>query len=353
MPGEVEFDMGAALDDMSTGLGFEPPTEGDDGDKGEVLDGLVTEGQEKGAEENPTGVTGDNPAGDPAKPEAAQAKPDATSPATPAPGPDDPPRTWRKEAQAEWATLSPTIKAEIRKREEDAFQGIEGYKEAANFGNSVRDVLRPYMPILQQHNIDPRQQIQGLMNSHYTLAFGAPEAKVALIQQILKDYKIDPATLGLGGEPAYVDPAVQSLQEKIQALESASTQERAARAAAERAELQRTVDNFLSAKDKYPYAEELINDMIPLLNSRVCNTLEEAYDKALWGNPAVRAKEQARVQAEADAKRQAEESARREKLAKASRVNVRSSPRSGSAAAPLGSMDDTLNETLRTIQARG
>lgn len=347
MPGEVEFDMASALADMSSGLGLEPVDE--------------TPAEGSGDEGNPEGVSENTPlenlasTGTPDAPEpegTTETKPEATPPA--APGPDDPPNTWRPEAKAEWAALSPTVKAEIRKREEDAFRGIEGYKESANFGNSIKEVLRPYESVLRQHNIDPRTQIQGLMNSHYTLAFGNPEAKAALIQTIFRDYKIDPKTVfpEAGGEPAYVDPEVARLREEVQALKSGQMREQERQLAEARQANQRTVDAFFANTAKFPYANDLVSDMATLINKGVCSTLEEAYDKALWGNPAVRAKETARIAAEAEAKRAADAAAKADKQRRAVAANVRSSPRSGSAAAPLGSLDDTLNETLRDIQSR-
>lgn len=350
MPGEI--DMTSALADMSTGLGFE--LEGG-GPEGEELD-LEDEGQQDSEQQELQASEEGQEEEDPAKkPEGETTPAGAAKPPIPAPGPNDPPKTWRAEAAAEWAKLPETVKAEIRKREEDAFRGIEGYKEAATYGNSIREVMRPYEAVLAQHNIDPKQQIAGLMNSHYTLAFGAPEAKAELIRTIFRDYKIDPRSV-FGGqdsdEPAYIDPAVKALQDELTALKSERARETQTRQQQERAENQRQVEAFFADKEKYPYAEELGNDMALLIERGVCKTLQEAYEKALWGNPSARAKETARVAAAEAEKRKQAENERLAKLKAVTAAKVKTTSRTGSAAAPLGSLEDTLNATYRELASR-
>lgn len=350
MPGELEFDMGAAVSDIGSSMGW------NDTDGGDTIDTDPGTGEKLVSEtDDSRGLPGDNPRGevqDDLTPDPTIEDPAATAAKPPAaPGPNDAPNTWRPEAKAEWATLSPTIQAEIRKREEDAFRGIEGYKEAANFGNNFKAVLDPFMPILQQHNIDPVAQVQGLMHAHYTLAMGSPEAKVQLFQKLAQDYGVD---LGqLGGEPTYVDPEVARLQREVQELKSTQTAEQNRRQQAVVAENRAKVDAFFSDEVKYPHAKTVANDMAALIKSGVCKDLPEAYEKALWANPVTRAAEQARITAELQAKSQKEAEERMAKVKRATAANVKTSAKSGSAAAPVGSLDDTIAETLKQIQSRG
>lgn len=306
-------------------------------------------------------LAGGDPAldgGDPPAPTGATAAPAAPAPvgtpATPAPGdtpaaPASAPRTWRAEAAAEFTNLPEVVRNEILKREEDIFQGIEQYKTDAAFGNSIKTVLDPYMPVLQQYGIRPEAQVADMMQAHYTLAFGSAEQKAALIQQVAKDYGIDLGNLGAAAP--YTDPQVESLQKQIKDLESKLTGMSTAQTEAKRAEITAHVQKF-AADPKNIYFEELGNDIAHLLRTGAEKTVEAAYEKAMWMNPAVRAKELSRQQtekAEAERKAAAEKA---EAARKAAAANVRTRAKSGSAATPLGSMDDTLTETLAQLRAK-
>jgi hypothetical protein len=102
------------------------------------------------------------------------------------------------------------------------------------------------------------------------------------------------------------------------------------------------------------YFNELTDDMEQLIRSGQAATLPEAYEKAIWLNPAVRAKEVARLTAEQSSKVTAQTTAKVSEARRASAVNVRSQghPTSGPAT-PLGTIDDTLEATMKLIKDRG
>lgn len=356
MDDEIQLDMGAAVDSIGSGLGFESDNGGSNDDLSGDLGGAGTGGtaypalaySASGAD---AGVDGNKPAAGSAGAGAAAGTP-AAGVTDPAAAALEPPKTWRKEAAATWAALPPEAKAEILKREEDIFKGIEAYKADAGFGKSLKGVMAPYMPILQQYNIDPVAQVQQLMNAHHTLALGSPQQKVALFQQLARDYQIDLGQLAPQGEAPYIDPAVKDLQTELQAVKSQLSSAEQARLTEVRQGLEKQIDAF--AQDPAnAHFNDVANDMAVLLEKGVCKTLPEAYERAVWMNPAVRAKEVARQQAEASKKAADEAAAKAAAARKSTAANVRTSAKSGSAAAPLGSMDDTLAEALAAIKARG
>lgn len=343
MPGELDdlpempsIDMGAAVAEIGEGLGFEvddtPPAD----PKPTLGDGETVNEEVAAPASEPTADAATTPPADP----AAATDPLAT-----------PPRTWRPEAAADWAKLTPTARAEILKREEDMFKGLEGYKADAAFAKDVKGALAQYLPLLQQHNINPVAQIRGLMDAHYTLAFGAPEQKADLFAKLAQDYGINLAELAVH-QPPYRDPEVERLTKEVQGLKSTLTAEQERQAAEHRSKVQREVDAF-AADPKNVHFAAVANDIAQMLQSGVASTLQEAYDKAVWANPVTRQAEIARQQAEATKKAQAEAAAKAEAARKATAANVRTSAKSGSAATPLGSIDDTLNETYRSIMSRG
>jgi Tfp pilus assembly protein PilW len=82
-------------------------------------------------------------------------------------------------------------------------------------------------------------------------------------------------------------------------------------------------------------------------------TLKDAYDKACRLNPVVNAKLVEAATAAAIDKAKKDEEARVAEAKKATQGNVKTGGHQGSGTAATGSMDDTMAETLKAIQARG
>lgn len=281
----------------------------------------------------------------------------AETPAAPAPTtPDDPlgkpPKTWKAEAAAGWETLSPAHRAEIHRREEDFYKGIEGFKERAARGDAFERTIAPFMPALRHYGIDPHQQIAGLMNAHMTLALGHPDQKLALFQKLAADYRVPLDKLS-SSEGPFTDPQVQALQDRIRQLESTQ----ATNAQSAMAAQQKAISDEIEAFAKDPanqYFEQVQEDMAVLIKgSGGKMTLKDAYDRAVWANPSTRALEESRRVTEAVKKRDAEAKEAAERAAKANAANVKTLPKKVSPTAATGSIDDTLRETFQSIQSRG
>ena len=325
-------ELAEAVSAIGAGLGFEDDEEdvGDDlglgepDSKAEVEDAVVKE-------------------------PAAAAEPEATSAPTTA-AVDAAPATWRKEASATWASLPSEAKAEILKREADIFKGLETYKADATFARGIKHVLAPYEQIMQQSGVNPVQHISGLLQAHHILATGTPQSKLAFFQQLARDYRIDLAPPADPADAPYVDPTVLALRQDLEAVQSRLARSDQARQASIVDENRRQVDSF-AADTKNPYFNEVADDMVLLLNKGLATTLQQAYDEAVWRNPVVRAKEIARTTAAASppATPVVTQVA---KAKAATAANVKTSAKSGSATTPLGSLDDTLKETLAKINAR-
>lgn len=258
------------------------------------------------------------------------------------------PKTWRKEAAAEWDKLPPTVQAEIAKREEDMYRGLETYKLDASIGNNFKACITPHLEHLQKAGVDPYAEINGLLEYGKTMRFGTVEEKMSLIGAICSEYGIDLLDLA-EHTPAssYVDPAVKALQAEVNQLKSARQQEESQFQTQARNEAQAKVDAF-KADPKNEHFDLLEPEMIALMKAGIATTLEDAYSKALKLNPITAAKEQARQTAEANRKSQEKVAAAQ----KAKAAQLETNARPGSATTPLGSMDDTLLATLNEIKSR-
>jgi len=344
MPGDLEFDMDGALGDISEGLGF--GSDDNDDVNLEVTHDDTTPADPAG--NTGTGTSTSQTSGTPAAP----AQPAGAAPADPTsavPTALTPPVTWRQEAKAVWANLPIEAQKEVLKREQDIMQGIEGYKENAAFGRSLKTVMEPYIPMLSAAGLDPVKQVGSLLQAHVALATGTPEQKAQFFRAIAADYKVDLGQLAY--EAPYVDPTVQALQTQLNAVQSKLSSDEQAKLADKRAAYEREITQFAS-DPKNSHFETVAPQMARLIQSGVAATLQEAYEQAVWANPVTRAAEVQRQQAETAAAAKAEAEARAAAARKATAANVKARPRSGTAAGPSGTMDDTLKETLAAIQSR-
>jgi hypothetical protein len=259
------------------------------------------------------------------------------------------PKTWRAEAAASWTSLPEAARAEILKREDDIFRGIEGYKADAAFGKSFKTALDPFLPTLSQHGIDPAAQVSRLMQAHHTLALGTAEQKSALFQRLASDYGVD---LGqLSSEAPFVDPAVASLRAELASVKSTLSMAEQARESAATKEMEKTVSSFAADPANLHFAE-VANDMAILLKSGVCGDLKSAYERAIWANPATRAKEIIRQQTESQKALDAERAAKLAEAKRSSAANVRTRAKQGGDTTPKGSMDETLEAAYAAITSR-
>jgi hypothetical protein len=336
-----ELDIAAVSAEIGADLGFGPEVESsEEKDLPEVKD---------------TAPVSEAPAGEavPEATEVAEAPEIAPEkPKAPAPG------TWRQEAAARWKDLDPVVQAEVMKREEDVRNGISSYKQAADAWKATHQAIAPYLPTLQQYNIDPIQQIQGLMDMNHRLATGTAQEKVQTITNLAKRFGVDLAALDPASQP-WVDPQVEALQQTVQSLHSKLSQLEQLPIAQQKQVIASEVEQFTKDPANI-HLETVFPEMEMLLRADNKITLKEAYDKAVWANPVSRAAEMKRLeterQAEAAKSAEAARAAAAAKTAlarKATGGNVKSTAYSGQGNhSPLGSIDDTLAKTLAAIQSR-
>ena len=349
------FDMAGAMDKISEGL-FNSSETVKDGDK---APGDGGEPSAKPATPDNSSVPAEG-ADKPAAP-AADAKPaDGTEPAT-APVKAEAPKTWRPEAAADWGKLPPRVQEEVLKREADIFKGIEALKPDAAIGKAFGTALSPYINHLTATGQDAVALTKELVGAHITLSSGTAQQKTEVIQRIFKNYGISMPSAAPAGDPdteAYVDPAIRDLQKQLEAVQSKMSETTAAQQRefeAQQAQIRRNIEAEVAAFAADPkniHYSKVENEIAALISAGAAKDLREAYDKAIWLNPEVRAAEQTRIateQAEVARKAALEKA---EAARKASAANVRSSAKVASGTAPLSNLDDTLRETFREIQSR-
>lgn len=312
------------------------------------IEAKTPEGAEGETPATPTAVE-EKPSPQPEGEQQAEAKPEGNSEEVQATGA---PSTWSKEALADWATIPPRAQQEILKREQDMFRGLEQYKSAAEVGQKYETVVEPYRAVLNEEAVDPVQLFQSFAANHYLLSRGTPEQKLQIATNLIQSYNIDVAGLveNLGVmEP--ISPEVRQLQTELHKTRAQLERLDSDRQQTNRAQMEQQIEVFAS-DPAHPYFNELIDDIAKFLEAGAAS-LQAAYDSAVYANPVTRQKEVDRLTAlKLNAEEQAKKT-RADKIAASTAADVTTMQRQRNGTVPVGSMDDTLAETLASISARG
>jgi hypothetical protein len=261
------------------------------------------------------------------------------------------PKSWKKEAQAEWAKVPESLRAEIHRREEDMHKGIGHYKQFADIGQTLHKAILPYAETITKSGQLAPALIGDLLNMQKVMTTGQPQERVAMALQILQNTGLTVEQLAQAAQQAptqpQADPNVTALLQKVQQLESRWTEQDRQRAEAEQADSAAEIERFRT-DGKHEFFNEVALDMGALIEKGRAANLQEAYDKATWAHPDVRAKLQAR-QADELKRKQAEEAAAARKAAGANVVRRGTTP----APAKPGTIEDTIRQNLRRLNGGG
>lgn len=279
-----------------------------------------------------------------------------------------PPSSYTNEGKSEFLKASPALQKEVLKREADFHKylhnQVEPMKQAATFGQDIYKAIQPFENTIRSWNTTPAQAIQALFHADQKLTQGSPQEKLRAFTELAKGYGID-LSQGLP-EQAPIDPNVEYLQrqnqqamqaaqaahQKIQRMEAEFTQRQQA---SEQEQLNSVIEQ---AKQGKPHFDELRQEIGMILQSAINKgqlvTIDQAYEAAMWQSPMHRAELLAKQQAEAEAaaaQKRAEDAEKAKAAKHASSVNV---ARRGTlpAQAPVGSVEDSMRETLAAIKSR-
>lgn len=283
------------------------------------------------------------------KPDAAKARDDggrfqkSEAPVEQAEPAVPPPNTWKKEAASEWGKLPPLIQQEVARREADFHKGIEQYREAAQFAQSIGQAIQPHLETMQKLGVSPQQAITELLNADAKLRYSAPEQKVQYLAQLAQAYGIDIGQLS-EHKAAPVDATVQALQTQVQQLQSYLQQQQMMGQRQQEEALHSDIARFAS-DPSHSHFEAVREHMAALLQAGLASSLEDAYAQAVYANPNTRA-----LVAQQQIQREREEAAKAAKAAReAASVNVRSR---ASVVPVEPAAGQTMDETIRTTLAR-
>lgn len=273
----------------------------------------------------------------------------------PLPSSQDPnvaPNTWRKEAQALWPSLPLAVREEFRKREADFSRGLQQFRHQAQAFENFRQVAAPFDREFRQANIDPIRHAGELFAVHHRLLTGSPMEKVEVLQTLARQFGVDPSMVDPGNTP-YESPEAKFLREQNRVLQNQIRQSQAIQIRQVQSSLERELDQF-EADPANVYFAKVGGQMAQLIASGQANSLKDAYEKACWTNPEVRAV--LLQQQQASQGQQSQQQARARAAQAATRMNGSAQVLPNAApqlqAGPK-SIGQTMESTLDEILARG
>lgn len=251
---------------------------------------------------------------------------------------------FRKDEAAAFAAAPEILKQAIMRRSQEMHQGVEQYRQAAQFAQTMEKVITPYAATLNSLNISPDKAVAELMAADHKLRYGQPAEKTAYFRQLAQNYGIDMnAVMQAPEQQAPVDPTVSALQQQVHQLTSHFQNQQLTAQQQVNDQLNSQIEAF-KADPSHSHFDDVKGHMAALLQAGQAQNLADAYEQAVFANPTTRA---LMLQQQEAAKR--EEAAQRAQVArKAASVNVRNRP-TGPATKPIGSMDDTIRDEYRRL----
>jgi hypothetical protein len=267
-------------------------------------------------------------------------------PATPVVEKSDAPVALSGAIKAKWNELPEDVRAEWSKRENDIHQMMTRHDGELRLGREMKEVVSPYMAIIQSEGGTPAGAVKDLLNTAYVLRTGSPQQKAHLLRQVAEQYGVD-----LGQQPQeQIHPVIAQMQQELQMLRQQANPEVIEKRLQEKMEyanIQSEVSAF-AANPANKHFEQVKPMMAPLLASGQAKDMQEAYDMACYANPAIRSTLLAEQNSALEAKRKAELKAKKQASASVTGSPDLTSP---STKAPTKSLEDDLRDQMR--EARG
>ena len=261
------------------------------------------------------------------------------------------PKSWAKDTHELWGKLDPKAQDYIEKREKDFLDGLDQYKQGASYAKQLQDTIAPFDPIIRGQGLEPVTAIKALLSAQQRLTTGTLQERQAAYKELGQRLGFPQETAQGNGQviDTPLDPRVQVLQQQFEQLNQALTAQQQTALHAAREKASQEVAAFAS-DPTHSLFDECADEIVKFIQAG--ESLQEAYDKAVWANPVTREKQrQSWFQTETE---KAKERARLDALPKkqAKGVNVHSRDTVRPPTDPLGSMDDTLRSTLKSIKER-
>jgi hypothetical protein len=273
-----------------------------------------------------------------------------TKPAAP-----DAPQAIPPAIRAKWGNLDPDVQQAILKREDEVHKMFTRHDGELNMGRKMKEVISPYMPLIHSEGGTPEGAVQNLLNTAYVLKTGSQEQKLGVIQHIARAYGIDLSGVNQQQAVPTAESEIVRLRQQLQQVQQQANPQTIMTQLREQIESDRVnqeVEAF-AADPANLHFQTVKAEMAALLGNGLAKDLREAYDRAVWSNPATRSTRSTLTTAQSadtEAKRRAALGVKRQ--AAVSVTGSAGSPAGSTGAKPNQSIEAQLRELISVQEGR-
>lgn len=231
----------------------------------------------------------------------------------------EPPAAWKAEDKEKFKALPRDVQETIKAREEEVHKGFTKLDEERNLGKQIKEVVTPYMAIIQAEGGTPVTAVRDLLNTAYMLRTAPAVQKVEIVRQICQTYGVDMGSVQAPAQ-AFQDPTIAQLQQELAQVKQFANPDFLQKQLQEKMEADRIlaeVEAFAS-NPAHVYYQQVKPVMAGLLSSGAAKDMKEAYDMACHADTQIRSTIEAQKAQEIEAQKKAELAAKRKAAASVS-----------------------------------
>lgn len=263
-----------------------------------------------------------------------------------------PPAGWTAAEKAEWSKLSPAVQAAVSRREAEIVRGGQQWSEDKR---RYEAVLSPVAEAARRNGMNTEQGLQSLIRAQEFLE----RDPTAAIKWLAQSHGVNLATLA--GQPDEVSSAQspdieaivrQAVQRSVAPIVAPIQQRWQQEEQRQQEMTTQMVVSFAGSEghEHFGSVEQDIMDLIPPLKERnptwtPQQVLQEAYDRAVFANPATRQTILTARETAAEEKRRTE-AAQRATKARGAAVSVTGSPQGSAGQEPAASLRDEIMRAM-------
>lgn len=252
---------------------------------------------------------------------------------------EEAPQSLPASVKAKWASLDPEVRTYWSQREADIHKKFTSDDGELQMGRKIKEVITPYMALIQSEGGTPETAVRDLLNTAYQLRSAPAAQKAQMVQKIIHQYGVD---MSLIQQSETSDPNILALQQKIAHLEQMANPETLYKSFEERSENNKIYSEVkaFASDPANKYYEQVKPLMASIMGSGTVQNMKEAYDAACKAHPTVSSMLEAEKSVSLKAK-QAEEIEKKRKAA----ASITGSP--GATVPNSGAPNRSLAEELR------
>lgn len=211
------------------------------------------------------------------------------------------PVTWRPENRSKWGTIPKEIQEEVVRRDREVEQTLRQTADQRNYAQQINQVIAPYEAMIRAEGGNHVSAVDALLKTAYHLRTAHPQAKAAMVAQMIQQHGVDLELLDAAleqvvqGKQAQLqqDPTVQYIQQQLQPMQQfiQSLQNRQTQLTNEQGQTAINEMQAFADDPKNEYFQDVRGIMADFVEASAKMgqkmSLQDAYDRATLAHPEI------------------------------------------------------------------